>query len=324
MKRGLILAVALAAVTASSWAHGELPKLVKKEYIYKEIGDLEIKADVYRFADTEVRPVVVWFHGGALINGSRAKPHKDLYDLCERQGYMLISFDYRLAPEIKLPLILEDVKSAIKWIREQGPHLFRANPERIVVTGGSAGGYLALMTGAIVKPPVTAIVSFWGYGDVDGKWYTEPSKYYTLNARPVPKDKALKVVGKKVHTFTTWKGEARARNSYYVYLRQTGNWTKEVTGIDPGLYPRKLYPYSPVRNVKSMFPPTILIHGKKDEDVPYRKSVEMAAALKEAGITHELIGIDKGMHGLRGGDKEQIKEARDRIKKFIIEHITKE
>ena len=73
---------------------------------------------------------------------------------------MLVSIDYRLAPEVKLPAIIEDLKDAFTWIREKGPPLFHANPEKLVVSGGSAGGYLALMSGICVEPRPTALVAY--------------------------------------------------------------------------------------------------------------------------------------------------------------------
>ena len=53
---------------------------------------------------------------------------------------MVVSIDYRLAPETKLPAIVEDVQDACRWVRERGPKLFRIAPERLAVMGGSAGG----------------------------------------------------------------------------------------------------------------------------------------------------------------------------------------
>lgn len=88
-------------------------------------------------------------------------------------GYAIVSIDYRLAPETKLPDIIEDVEDAFKWIREKGPKLFHVDSSRIAVLGGSAGGYLALVTGHRVKPRPAVIVSFWGYGDLIGDWYSD-------------------------------------------------------------------------------------------------------------------------------------------------------
>ena len=92
--------------------------------------------------------------------------------------YIVAAIDYRLAPTTKLNEILEDVSDAFHWLREQGPELFNIDPERIGVLGSSAGGYLALMSGLVVNPPPKAIVSLYGYGDIDGDWYTKPDAFY--------------------------------------------------------------------------------------------------------------------------------------------------
>src|SRR5438093_13524843 len=139
------------------------PALTKMSYTYKNVGDLKIQAEVYRPDDTQVRPVAVWIHGGALIMGNRASVPKNLLDLCRAEGYALVSLDYRLAPEVKLPAIIEDVQDAFRWLHEQGPKLLHIDPKRLVVAGGSAGGYLTLMTGICVKPRPVALVAYWGY-----------------------------------------------------------------------------------------------------------------------------------------------------------------
>src|SRR5262245_25375288 len=128
------------------------PAFLKKTYTYKTVGEVKIQADVHRADDTRVRPVVVWIHGGALIMGSRTSVPKQLLDLCRTEGYVRISLDYRLAPEVKLPAIIEDIQDAFRWLRGEGAKLFQADPDRLVVAGGSAGGYLTLMSGWCVKP----------------------------------------------------------------------------------------------------------------------------------------------------------------------------
>src|SRR5262249_61983550 len=93
----------------------------KKTHVFKTVEGVKIQADVYRADDEEVRPVLVWIHGGALINGSRNSVPKALLDLCRSEGVALVSLDYRLAPEGKLPAIIEDVQDAFRWPREPGP-----------------------------------------------------------------------------------------------------------------------------------------------------------------------------------------------------------
>ena len=92
---------------------------------------LAIRADSYRFVDRPKQPVVVWIHGGALINGHRESVPQWLMDVCRQNGFVLVSLDYRLAPETKLSDIISDIQDAFRWIREQGPKLFDADAERI-------------------------------------------------------------------------------------------------------------------------------------------------------------------------------------------------
>ena len=74
-------------------------------------------------------------------------------------GFVIVSIDYRLAPETKLPAIIEDVQDAWRWLRQEGPKRFGIDPERMAAAGGSAGGYLTLMTGFCLKPRPRALVS---------------------------------------------------------------------------------------------------------------------------------------------------------------------
>src|SRR4051794_27109974 len=90
-------------------AIGKEPEFAKQTYTYKTVGDCQVQADVHRANDDVVRPVVIWIQGGALINGSRQSIPADLLQFCKPEGYALVSIDYRLAPEKKLPAIIEDV-----------------------------------------------------------------------------------------------------------------------------------------------------------------------------------------------------------------------
>src|SRR5262249_44724864 len=289
------------------------PALVKSSYTYKTVGDLKIQADVHRPADTKIRPVVVWIHGGALIMGNRAGLPKNLLDLCRSEGYALVSLDYRLPPETKLPEISADIEDAFRWLREQAPKSCHVDPDRVVVTGGSAGGYLTLMTGFRVKPRPRALVAYWGYGDVDGNWYTQPSEHYRKQPL-VPKSEAYQMVGETPVTGS--ESGLKNRGRYYLYLRQSGLWTKEVTGFDP-TEPAKLDPFCPVRNVTADYPPTLLIHGTEDTDVPYQLSADMAKEMTRHKVSHELVTVPGAGHGLAGGDKKLVESAHEKALAFI-------
>jgi acetyl esterase/lipase len=301
---------------------GDDPTFPKKTYTYKTVGEVKVEADVYRANDNTVRPVVVWIHGGALIVGSRTSVPKQLLDLCRTEGIVLVSIDYRLAPEVKLPAIIDDVKDAFRWLREQGPKQFHIDPQKVVVAGGSAGGYLTLMTGICVQPRPTALVSYWGYGDVDGDWYTKPSTFYRERTPLVSKEDALKAVGSGVLTNTDGSADGgRARSSYYRYLRQNGLWTKEVTGFDPATERSKLDPYCPVRNVTAAYPPVLLVHGTVDTDVPFELSAAMDAELNRHKVVHQLVTVPGAGHGLAGGEKKLVADANERALAFIRQYL---
>jgi dipeptidyl aminopeptidase/acylaminoacyl peptidase len=69
------------------------------------------------------------------------------------------------------------------------------------------------------------------------------------------------------------------------------------------------------------WPPTLLIHGTRDTDVPYEQSELMAKKFKQKGVPFTLIPIDHGGHGFEGGDPQKIREAYRVMEKFIKEHL---
>ncbi len=315
-----LCAVAAALLVTDPAAAG--PPLVKHTHTYKSVGDLKVQADVYRADDTAARPVVVWIHGGALVMGSRKGVPQNLLDLCRDEGYALVSIDYRLAPEVKLPDVVADVTDALRWVREDGAKVCRLDPKRVVVTGGSAGGYLSLQAGASVRPRPTALVAYWGYGDVDGDWYTRPSDHYRRQVPLIDRADALNGVGGPPVTGSENGFDGKARGRYYHYLRQNGLWTQEVTGFNPARDRAKLDPYCPVRNVNPDYPPTLLVHGTEDTDVPYQLSTDMAREFARHKVPHELVTVAGAGHGLSGGDQKLVADAHARALAFIRKHLS--
>ena len=77
----------------------------------------------------------------------------------------------------------------------------------------------------------------------------------------------------------------------------------------------------PVRNVTADYPPTMLIHGTEDTDVPYKQSTMMVAQFQKYGVEHELVSIPGGEHGLGGGDRKLIDKAYQSAFDFVNRHI---
>lgn len=292
----------------------------KQTFTYKEVGDCEIKADVYRAKGGVKQPVILWIHGGALIMGDRNGLRRDQMERYIRAGYTVVSIDYRLAPETKLKEIIEDLQDAYQWIRAKGPEQFNADADRIGVIGHSAGGYLTLMTGFCVSPRPKALVPFYGYGDIISEWYSRPDPFYNQQPK-VSREEAEQAVGTKMIA----EGSGRNRGRFYLYCRQQGLWPKEVAGHDPDKESKAFDPFCPVKNVTKDYPPTLLLHGNKDTDVPHEQSVLMAAELKRHGVEHELITMQGRGHGFDGGREAMkdpvIAQTFDRVLAFLDKHL---
>lgn len=115
---------------------------------YREIPEqtndqmkLRCRLDVYAPADQKDVPVVVWFHGGGLTKGERSVPMG-----LRKQGVAVVAVNYRLSPESPSPAYLEDAAAAVAWtlnhIKQYG-----GSPQKVFVSGHSAGAYLACMLG---------------------------------------------------------------------------------------------------------------------------------------------------------------------------------
>lgn len=289
----------------------------KQTYTYKTADNCPIKADVHGASQEKAKPVVVWIHGGALMLAHRGKIHAQFLELLLGAGYVVVSIDYRLAPEAKLPAILDDLRDACQWVRTKGPKLFHADPDRLAVTGASAGGYLTLAAGFRVEPPPKALVAFWGYGDIAGPWLSQPDPFYRRRP-PVEKEDALRTVGGPVLSET---GDKSERSRFYLYCRQRGLWPLEATGHDPVKEPRAFDPLCPIRNISKKYPPTLLIHGTRDADVPHEQSTLMAKALAEKEVEHALISIPNGGHGFDEMEPAVLTKTLERVRGFLDKHL---
>lgn len=257
--------------------------------LYKTVNNCDIQGDFHP-TSTSNAPLVLFIHGGGLIWGARTDMKKEQIDFYTVHGYNVFTIDYRLAPEVKLPNIINDIRDAVLWVLHDGHKQLDYDPSRVVVVGSSAGGYLALNTGLFENRP-KAIISFYGYGNILGKWYLEPSKHFTKQTK-VPVALVNQLIKKEPVSYAP----IEERYAIYLHCRQQGNWHHYVTGLDPIVYRDHLLPFCPVEHIDENYPPTLLIHGDADEDVPYEESVQMHKALMSKGIATELVTIPRGKH----------------------------
>jgi len=286
-----------------------------KTVCYKTVGEVRLLGDFYS-TGLASSPVVVYIHGGGFIFGSRSEIQKDQIERYNSAGFHVFSIDYRLAPETRLTDIAEDVLDALQWLQSHATAELEVEPSSIGVVGHSAGGYLALLAGAR-EPKLRAVVSFYGYGDIRASWATEASSHY-LQKPIVPR----KLVDQLIAGEKLTEASVQQRFALYLYCRQQGTWVQETTGLDPAWDQVELEALCPVEAVTAQFPPTLLLHGDQDNDVPYTESVRMAERLEQAGVAHTLITLPGEDHLFDlQKDKENVRQVLDKELDFLRAHL---
>jgi acetyl esterase len=104
---------------------------------------------IYRPRDP-LRAALVYFHGGGWVLGSLESADASCRAIANRSRCVVISIDYRLAPETKFPGAVEDAYAAVRWVTDNAAEL-RIDPERIAVGGASAGGNLAAAAALLAR-----------------------------------------------------------------------------------------------------------------------------------------------------------------------------
>ena len=146
---------------------------------YKEVAGRNLTVDIY-LPNSHIDPAngqpkklktplttVVFFHGGGWVEGSKASGSLRLLHYLLK-GWAVVNVEYRLASEALAPAAVEDARAAVSWVNMQAGH-YGFDPNRIIVTGESAGGHLALMAGmqaSVSEISIAAIINWAGVCDV--------------------------------------------------------------------------------------------------------------------------------------------------------------
>jgi acetyl esterase/lipase len=229
---------------------------------YLVANNYEAKLDVYKRRDTTTpQPTLIWIHGGGWTGGTKESAILSLMPWME-MGWNIVNVEYRLARVSLAPAAVEDCLCALRWVAQQAK-TYGFDTTRLVVSGDSAGGHLALTTGMIPEsagldrecpgvplPKVAAIVDWYGITDVNDLLDGPNRKSYAV----------------------TWLSSMPNR--------------EEIA--------RRV---SPLTYVRAGLPPVISIQGDVDPTVPYQHSVRLQEALAKVGVPHELVTIPGGKHG---------------------------
>ena len=166
-------------------------------------------ATIYKKNDIPQKAVILYFHGGGLVYGSREDLPDFHIETLTNAGFTIIAFDYPLAPESKIDIILSDVINSIENFISNNDNL------PYFLWGRSAGAYLCLLAASkkLSKAP-NGILSYYGYGFLTRDWFETPSSYY--NTLPKVNENCLDVCKDNICT----SGSLDSRYSIYVYARQ--------------------------------------------------------------------------------------------------------
>jgi len=235
-------------------------------------------------------PVIVYFHGGGWVGGSKASGKATLTPWVTAGGYAGAAVNYRLAGQAAWPAQLHDAKAAIRWLRANAASL-GLDASRIAVVGTSAGGTLATLLGTSGGDPALE-GSVGGHLGVDSRVTCVLNRFGRLNflaepaARSAP-GQAEALAGRLRQLFG---GELEARAD----LARTA---------------------SPLTHLSADDPPILTVHGTADGVVPIAQAEEFDAAARRLGARHELVRVEGAGHGFDRPDE------RRRSREFLDLHL---
>lgn len=246
---------------------------------YKVVGRDELKLDLYRRSDvTKPVPTLLFIHGGGWERQSKSDVLGNILPWLE-MGWTVVNVDYRLAGTAPAPAAVEDCLSALRWVGQHAKQ-YGFDLDRLVISGASAGGELALMIG---MAPASAGL------DPDASTPPLPQAAAIVNVSGITDIVDLIQRGRAV------------------------GWIPR--GPNREELARRL---SPLTYVRPGLPPILTIHGDADPSVPYEQAVRFHAALTKAGVANQLFTIPGGKHG--GHPPQMTLRMYETLRAFLAEH----
>lgn len=254
----------------------------------------------------ELRPVLVHFHGGAWIGGTKeainnARFHGAINAL-RAKGFVVISPNYTLAESGKSPFpkCVEDALDVMKWVEEHAEE-YSLDLQNVGLMGESAGAHLAMMAA-------------YANGKEFGISYSYPINYLVDVYGPV--DLRALYVDSEIRKELT----ARIDN-FPAPIKKGLDLSQYLFGFDPQSDTTKAWAFagkhSPISYFESDAPPLLMIHGDIDRVVPYQQSVLLQAKADSLGIVNEIHKLEGSDHGFIGATATQ----RDSVQKWIEDFV---
>ncbi|HEU0173695.1 MAG TPA: alpha/beta hydrolase [Blastocatellia bacterium] len=277
IRRAILPALILAVCVALQVLAQEQVEIIP-DVVYGHKDGLAMTFDVLKpKANANGAAVIFMVSGGWVSNYSppqqAVQRFKDLLD----KGFTVIAVRHGSSPKYLIPDIVSDVRRAVRFIRHNAKQ-WGVDPNRMGVFGGSAGGHLALVLGTASDD-----------GDPNAKedFMKESDRVASVVAYFPPVD--LRPLARGVNP---------PRSGGVLDRFPALNFEKE-----------KAADYSPIVHVSSDDPPTLLIHGDKDDLVPVNNSRVIYEAFQKNNVKTQLIIIEGASHGFRGEDAKRASAA---------------
>ena len=261
-------------VCASAQVMAQAQTEIVPDVVYGHKDGLAMTFDVIKpKANANGAAVIFMVSGGWVSNYNppqqTATRFKDLLD----KGFTLIAVRHGSSPKYLIPEIVSDVRRAVRFIRHNAKQ-WGVDPNRLGVFGGSAGGHLALVLGTASD-----------IGDPNAKedFMKESDRVASVVAYFPPVD---------------LRPLARGLNP-----QRTGGTLDRFPALN--FEKEKAPDYSPIVHVSPDDPPTLLIHGDKDNLVPVNNSKVIHEAFQKNNVKTQLIIIEGAEHGFRGEDAKR-------------------
>ncbi len=250
--------------------------VVTPNITYIRAGGEELKLDVYQPGEkTGPNATLIYFHGGGWTASDKESVALDFLPFME-QGWTVVNVEYRLASSAHAPAAVEDARCALRWIYRNAEE-YGFDLDKIVASGTSAGGHLALTTGML---PASAGLDHQCPGDRTRIWNGGTSSTQEL----------------KVAAIINWYGITDVNDLQGRPAGPAGAYTDAWLGSDPDRLETAAR-VSPINYVREGLPPVMTIHGDKDPSVHYSQAVRLHEALDKAGVPNELVTVKEGGHG---------------------------